>query len=58
MLFNAYEIGNIHLVKYLVEHGANINKASSYGETAICYACKGGYEEIVKYLVLTWGRYK
>jgi len=39
------------MVKYLVEHGADINKEDHYGKTPFFKACHGGNEPIVKYLV-------
>ena len=39
------------MVKYLVEHGANINEVNRDNETPIFKACKYGNEAIVKYLV-------
>ena len=41
------------MLKYLVEHGANINKKEILTETLLHYACKrkNGNENIVKYLV-------
>jgi len=43
--------GNENIVKYLVDHGAYINKQNEYGETSLHYACRNGNENIVKYLV-------
>ena len=42
---------NIYIIKYLVEHGADINKANEYGETPINLECEKGNETIVKNLV-------
>ena len=42
--------GDIDLVKYLIKHGANINKASAEGSTPLFLAKMGGYNEIVKIL--------
>ena len=40
------------LVKYLVEHGAEINKEKNRdGETPLFNACLSGNEDVVKYLV-------
>ncbi|ORX82475.1 ankyrin, partial [Anaeromyces robustus] len=38
-------------VKYLVEHGADVNKQSNDSTTPLFYACINGHENIVKYLV-------
>jgi len=37
------------LVKYLVEHGVNINEYDSRSSTALEYACQNGCETIIKY---------
>jgi len=50
-MFIARENGNEAIVKCLVEHGANINKETDYGETPLFNACKSGNEAVVKYLV-------
>jgi len=36
-------------VEFLVEHGVNINKENSIGETSLIKACKSGNVAIVKY---------
>jgi len=42
----------IAIIKYLVEHGADINKANFYiRETPLYYACENGNKSIIKYLV-------
>ncbi|ORY38048.1 ankyrin [Neocallimastix californiae] len=45
------ENGNEAIVKYLVEHGADVNKKDNYGENSLFKACRSGNEAIVKYLV-------
>jgi len=50
-LFNACESGIKEAVKYLVEHGADINKENKFGWTPIFIACQKGHINIVKYLV-------
>jgi len=42
--------GDIDLVKYLIKHGANVNKASAEGSTPLFLAKMGDYDEIVKFL--------
>ena len=42
---------NIYIIKFLVEHGADVNKKSYNGATSIFYACKMANEAVVKYLV-------
>jgi len=39
------------LLKYLIEHGANVNQKNEKGSTPLCLACYNGNENIVKYLV-------
>jgi len=39
------------LVKYLVEHGSDINKENRARETPLWYACENGNESVIKYLV-------
>jgi len=39
------------MVKYLVEHEADVNKENKSGKTPLFNAYRGGYETIVKYLV-------
>ena len=41
--------GNFEIVKYLVEHGANIHSTDKFNRTPIFYAIKS--LDIVKYLV-------
>lgn len=43
--------GNIEVVKYLVEHGANINQMSSEGSTAIMPAILKGQTDVIRYLI-------
>ncbi|OUM61246.1 hypothetical protein PIROE2DRAFT_62623 [Piromyces sp. E2] len=42
---------NINTVKFLVEHGIDINQENENGEIPLFDACKNGNESIVKYLV-------
>ena len=42
---------NLTIVKYLVEHGLNVNIKSLNGETPLIGACKNGNRSIVNYLV-------
>ena len=44
-------IGNLEQVKYLVEHGADVDEKSGDGKSPLHYAIIGGSIEIVKYLV-------
>ncbi|KAG4083869.1 ankyrin [Neocallimastix lanati (nom. inval.)] len=43
--------GNENIVKYLVEHEADINKETDNGQTPLFDACRKENENIVKYLV-------
>ncbi|ORX86825.1 ankyrin, partial [Anaeromyces robustus] len=43
--------GNEYITKYLVDHGADVNKEDINGNTPIFFACQSGNENIVKYLV-------
>jgi ankyrin repeat protein len=42
--------GDIKLVKYLIKHDANINKATAEGSSPLFLAKTGGYDDIVKIL--------
>jgi len=50
-LFIACQEGHIAIVKYLVDHGANLNREDYDGWTPLYFACKKEYIIIVKYLV-------
>jgi len=43
--------GNESIIKYLIEHGANINGEDEWGETPLHHACENGHENIVEYLI-------
>lgn len=51
ILIEAAEKGYLDVVKYLVEHGANVNKISRDETTALIAAAKNGHIDVVKYLV-------
>jgi len=42
--------GDADLVKYLIKHGANVNKSTGEGSTPLFLAKLGGYDDIVKIL--------
>jgi ankyrin repeat protein len=42
--------GDAELVKYLIKHGANVNKATGEGSSPLFLAKLGGYDDIVKIL--------
>jgi ankyrin repeat protein len=52
---NAASFGNLDIVKFLVEHGANVNAAATVagftGYTALIYASERGQVNVVKYLI-------
>ena len=51
-LINEVRSGNLEIVQYLVENGANINaKDDDKGRTALMFASRDGHLEVVKYLV-------
>lgn len=50
-LFIASHRGNIHLVKGLLNNGANLNYASSYGRTPIMVAVVANKTEVIDYLL-------
>ena len=50
-LINASTSGNLEIVKYLVEKGANVHKIGFFGETALIAAMEENHTEIVDYLL-------
>ena len=42
--------GDAELVKYLIKHGANVNKATGEGSSPLFLAKLGGYDDVVKIL--------
>jgi len=50
-LFNACLLGNKFMVKYLVEHGADIKIKDKNNRMAFSNACESGNEHLVRYLV-------
>ena len=50
-MFIACQNGHIEIVKYLVEHGADINKRNNDGWSPLLIVCFNGHIEIVKYLM-------
>jgi len=50
-LFNACEIGNKAMVKFLIEHGADITIKNKEKCTTLFSACESGNEHLVRYLV-------
>lgn len=50
-LMTAASIGNLEIVKYLVEQGADVNARMTGGGSALAYAAIGGRVDVVKYLI-------
>ncbi|TRZ91553.1 MAG: ankyrin repeat domain-containing protein, partial [Rhodocyclaceae bacterium] len=50
MMIGAWE-GNIPMMELFVAHGADINKANSFGEQALLHAAWKGRLEAVRWLV-------
>jgi len=48
LLIDIYSFGNLELVKYLVEMGAEINKENYNGRTPLFDACFCGNLDLVK----------
>jgi len=49
-LFWAVDDNNEALVKFLIDHGANVNARANNGKTPLAIASQGGYESIIKLL--------
>lgn len=43
--------GNIHIVTWLLEKGADINHKNQQGHSPLQYACSKGFKDIVEYLL-------
>lgn len=39
------------IIKYLIDHGADVNDTTSYGDTSLIRACEDGEIELIKYLI-------
>lgn len=50
-LRQASRYGHLEMVKYLVEHGANVNAKDNYNNVALAVASECGLLEVVKYLL-------
>ena len=50
-LINEVRSGNLEIVQYLVENGANINAKNDSGSTALMIASYEGKFEVVEYLI-------
>jgi hypothetical protein len=50
LLHKAARYGNIEIVEFLLDHGADVNFISSY-DTSLCTAAENGHTEIVKLLL-------
>ena len=47
----AAQYGHLVLVKYLVEHGADVNMAIFNGATAVSVAAEKGHVAVIRYLL-------
>ena len=54
-LFTACAYGHDEVVRYLVDHGANISQRNEFGESPLHIACKCGHVTIVSFLAETVG---
>ncbi|OWZ12532.1 hypothetical protein PHMEG_00014290 [Phytophthora megakarya] len=43
--------GNLDVIRFLVDSGANVNVSGTRGETSLMYAAENGNEEVVRFLV-------
>lgn len=50
-LMKAAQIGNMHLVSYLLQCGANVNAENALAETALSNACENGHTDVAEMLV-------
>ena len=50
-LMMACQEGHLHIVKLLIEHGANVNTLDFDGDTALAHAARNGENKIVKCLI-------
>ncbi|CAK9088092.1 unnamed protein product [Durusdinium trenchii] len=50
-LMHAAELGHMHVVKFLVDHGARVSAKDDLGETALMKACKAGHTDVIKFLI-------
>jgi ankyrin repeat protein len=50
-LHYAVGLGNVEMVRCLVDHGANVNATNSNGTTPLHLAAKSGNEDTVRYLI-------
>jgi ankyrin repeat protein len=54
-LFTACAYGHEDIVRYLVDHGANVSQRNEFGESPLHIACKCGHVPIVSFLAETVG---
>ena len=54
-LLMACNIGNLEIVKLLIEKGADLDRVNKDGETPLFVACQNGNEKVVKLLLDTGG---
>ena len=46
-LFEACTNGDLKEIRYLVEHGADVNAKNNFGQTPLHRACRSGHFEMV-----------
>jgi len=51
LLLDAFENDNEAIIKYLIEHGTNVNQIESNGYSLLVNSCRKNNETIVKYLI-------
>ncbi|XP_029659859.1 ankyrin repeat domain-containing protein 17-like [Formica exsecta] len=51
LLMRAAKAGCVNLVKWLINHGIDVNTQSTFGNTPLMYGCAGGHEEVVRVLL-------
>lgn len=50
----AARLGNIELVEYLTQHGADTQQIDQHGSTPLASACEHGHHEIAQFFVEKW----
>jgi len=51
LIYHAAGLGWLHIVKYLIKHGCDIDATTFGNETALHAAARHGQEDVVKYLI-------
>ncbi|XP_071107805.1 ankyrin repeat domain-containing protein 17-like isoform X5 [Haliotis cracherodii] len=50
-LMEAAQEGHLELVKYLLDHNANVHAQTGTGDTALTYACENGHTDVAELLL-------